>query len=630
MEDEDPSHYLGILPAIDLVKFTNGEDANLPTGPFIAEGGGVTWTYEVTNTGSAPLTDLVVTDPRLGAGADVVTCQATELDPGESTLCTANGSAELGQYANIASAIAVDPFGDQVGSLDPSHYFGAESGISLFKYTNGIDANEPPGPNIPEGDEVLWTYDVVEHGQTPLTEIELVDDQLGPITCPQDTLAVGAEMQCTATGTAERGQYANNATVTGIDAAENTVTDEDPSHYFGFVVEVDIEKFTNGEDADEPTGPEIPVGDPVTWTYEVTNPGDFALADIVVTDDQGVTPVFQGGDTNGDDLLDPSETWLYEATGTAELGQYANVGTVEGTNPVEVESTLTDSDPSHYIGIDVGTATLGDTVWLDENANGVQDGGEVGLQGARVTVADASASTAASPATLQATEVPVTVTTGSEGDYLVTELLAGDYTVTIDLNSVDPSLSLTTPGSVTVTLDVGETFLDADFGLVQPDEPQVNPGIDVVKTATPFQVLPGGTATYTYAVSNTGNVPLAGVRGSITDDKCSPVSYVSGDLNDNGLLDAAENGSAAETWIFTCSTILTEDTTNVVTVDGTPVLPDGTPIGDPVSASDEATVEVIDELPATGVAPIWMALAALLAAAGALILVANPRRLRSQ
>ena len=65
-------------------------------------------------------------------------------------------------------------------------------------------------------------------------------------------------MQCTATGTAERGQYANTATVTGIDAAENTVTDDDPSHYFGFIVEVDIEKFTNGEDADEPTGPADP------------------------------------------------------------------------------------------------------------------------------------------------------------------------------------------------------------------------------------------------------------------------------------------------------------------------------------------------------------------------------------
>ncbi len=57
----------------------------------------------------------------------------------------------------------------------------------------------------------------------------------------------------------------------------------------------------------------------------------------MVTDDQGVTPVFQGGDDNGDDLLDLEETWLYEATGTAEVGQYANVATVEGANPFEVE-----------------------------------------------------------------------------------------------------------------------------------------------------------------------------------------------------------------------------------------------------------------------------------------------------
>ena len=167
-----------------------------------------------------------------------------------------------------------------------------------------------------------------------MTNIVLEDDIIGTVTCPEDTLEVGAEMRCTATGTAERGQYANTATVTGIDSLEQTVTDEDPSHYFGFIVEVDIEKFTNGEDADEPTGPEIPVGDPVTWTYEVTNPGDFPVADVVVTDDQGVTPVFQGGDTNGDDLLDPGETWLYEATGTAEFGQYANVATVEGNQPV--------------------------------------------------------------------------------------------------------------------------------------------------------------------------------------------------------------------------------------------------------------------------------------------------------
>ena len=203
----------------------------------------------------------------------------------------------------------------------------------------------------------------------------------------------------------------------------------------------------------------------------VTNPGNLPAADVVVTDDQGVTPVFQSGDTNGDDLLDPSETWLYEATGTAELGQYANVGAVTATDPVEGETELTDSDPSHYIGFDAGTATLGDTVWLDENTNGVQDEGEVGIEGVRVTVASTSEAFALMSAVLQATDVPVSVTTGSEGDYLVTALLAGEYTVTIDLSSVEPGLSLTTPASVTVTLDIGETFLDADFGLAQPTEP---------------------------------------------------------------------------------------------------------------------------------------------------------------
>ena len=474
---EDPSHYLGIDPAIELVKFTNDDDANLPTGPLVAEGGDVTWTYEVTNTGTAVLSGLTVVDPRLGPDA-VVSCDDTELDPDESTLCTATGTAEVGQYVNVAIAVAEDPFGALVGSDDPSHYFGAASGISLFKYTNGVDANEPPGPFIAEGDEVVWTYDVVNTGNTAVSGIVLEDDQLGPITCPLDTLGVGEEMRCTATGTAERGQYANSATVTGVDEAGTTVSADDPSHYLGYVLAIDIEKSTNGEDADDPTGPQIPVGAPVTWTYEVTNPGDFAIRDVVVTDDQGVTPVFQSGDDNGDDLLDIDETWVYEATGTAEAGQYANVATADGFAAVEEDIQLTDSDPSHYIGVDEGSASLGDTVWLDNNRNGIQEAGEVGIPEALVTVDSGGAATAALAATIQATAVPVTVATGPDGDYLVTALAAGDYVVSLDLSSVDSALTLTTPASYSVTLQVGENFLDADFGLAQAQLPATGSDMD--------------------------------------------------------------------------------------------------------------------------------------------------------
>ncbi len=47
---------------------------------------------------------------------------------------------------------------------------------------------------------------------------------------------------------------------------------------------INIEKLTNGFDADNPTGPQIEVGDDVVWAYIVTNNGDIPLSNVVVTD----------------------------------------------------------------------------------------------------------------------------------------------------------------------------------------------------------------------------------------------------------------------------------------------------------------------------------------------------------
>ena len=106
---------------------------------------------------------------------------------------------------------------------------------------------------------------------------------------------------------------------------------------------IDIEKATNGEDADSVTGPEIEVGATVTWTYVVTNTGDADLADVAVTDDK-----LGAICTVGDLAVDASATCT--ATGTAALGQYANEGTVTGTDP-RAKVEVTDTDPSHYIGV---------------------------------------------------------------------------------------------------------------------------------------------------------------------------------------------------------------------------------------------------------------------------------------
>ncbi len=80
---------------------------------------------------------------------------------------------------------------------------------------------------------------------------------------------------------------------------------------------ISLEKSTNGFDADEPTGPEILVGDPVAWEYVVTNTGDEAVAEIVVIDDQGVTV------TCPNDRLGAGESMTCTAAGTAVLGSTA-------------------------------------------------------------------------------------------------------------------------------------------------------------------------------------------------------------------------------------------------------------------------------------------------------------------
>lgn len=117
--------------------------------------------------------------------------------------------------------------------------------MSIEKYTNGVDADDPPGPFIRVGDEVTWTYIVTNTGNLTLSDIEVTDDPAQDITCDTDTLAQGEQAVCTATGVAEPGQYANTATATAVDSYGDDVGPvTDPSHYFGDVADIEIQKFT--------------------------------------------------------------------------------------------------------------------------------------------------------------------------------------------------------------------------------------------------------------------------------------------------------------------------------------------------------------------------------------------------
>jgi hypothetical protein len=104
---------------------------------------------------------------------------------------------------------------------------------------------------------------------------------------------------------------------------------------------VDIEKSTNGEDADQAPGPTIPIGSPVTWRYVVTNTGTVPLTDILVVDDRGVTVSCPGT------TLAVGQSMTCTGTGVAAAGQYRNVGTVTAQS---IAGPVTASDASHYLG----------------------------------------------------------------------------------------------------------------------------------------------------------------------------------------------------------------------------------------------------------------------------------------
>ena len=90
---------------------------------------------------------------------------------------------------------------------------------------------------------------------------------------------------------------------------------------------IDIEKATNGQDADQAPGPQLQVGDAVEWTYVVRNTGDVALENIGVSDDQGVAVSCPS------DTLQPGQSMTCTGSGTAIAGQYSNFGTATGLSP---------------------------------------------------------------------------------------------------------------------------------------------------------------------------------------------------------------------------------------------------------------------------------------------------------
>jgi hypothetical protein len=107
-----------------------------------------------------------------------------------------------------------------------------------------------------------------------------------------------------------------------------------------------------------------------------------------------------------------------------------------------------------------GTGSIGNRVWLDMNANGVQDSGETGINGVTVQLLDSLGNVVAS------------TTTSGDGNYIFSNLAPGTYTISVDAATLPaggraPSFDVDgtgTANTATVQLAAGSNRTDVDFG----------------------------------------------------------------------------------------------------------------------------------------------------------------------
>ena len=324
-----------------------------------------------------------------------------------------------------AVATAVGEFTDRMIDVEALGCLTAPAFVAIEKSTNGVDADKEPGVYVNEGEPVVWDYFVRNTGGKVLYNVEVRDDKEGSI-CTIPQLEVGqsnvdAGVTCQASDVsvyADR-PYGNVATVTGNDQADGsgtTYTDSDPSHYYSYrpaAVGNYVWRDTNGngvQDAFETgvrnatvelydSGGTL-VGTTTTnengfYLFDDLQPGTYSLKFLTPAGYTGLTQQNNGNDETDSDA-NPS------------TGETATFSLASGQLDLTWDAGVTGVGPD---------ASLGDYVWEDSNANGIQDAGEPGIQGATVTLYK-----------IGGTEIGTT-TTDANGKYSFTGLEPSDYFV---------------------------------------------------------------------------------------------------------------------------------------------------------------------------------------------------------
>ncbi len=184
--------------------------------------------------------------------------------------------------------------------------------------------------------------------------------------------------------------------------------------------------------------------------YRNVNPDTQYYIEFITPYGSGMTYADQGGD----DALD-SDAGINKRTPLFTISANSQA---PGEDPDFDGNTLNNVNLSVDGGI-VTSATLGNYVWLDRYAEGIQDSNEVGISGVTVTLINETTGNT----------VAGTAITDADGKYLFEDLTPGDYHVEFDWSAVDYALH---PYRISPSLQGGDTTLDSNGGIVSGNTQQ--------------------------------------------------------------------------------------------------------------------------------------------------------------
>ncbi|MEU5258379.1 hypothetical protein [Amycolatopsis sp. NPDC021455] len=493
-----------ITPALTLAK-----DAT----PAVARAGDpITFTITVANAGDAPLTEVAVTDDRTPACAKAIGA----LPPQGTQTYTCTAPAPADDFATTATATGQDQLGRTVKVTD-------DAVVDVIHPAVALAVRAAPA-QVREGGTVTWTITAANTGDVPLTGVTVADDQVAECAKPLATLQPRAEQTYTCTTVAGATGFTNKPAVTGTDPTGRPV---EATAEAGFVVQHPAVAIT----ADVVGGP-FRVGDTVPFRISVRNTGDVPLTGLRVTDAQarstqvadaqatgpqaqptaGTRPSTSGPHTRVtgctqtvDGPLEPGATRDFGCTVTAPADDFTRTVRVTATAPVGPDVAA-----SANAAVDVIHPAVAITRTADP---------KVVRAGDTVTSA-------------------ITVTNTGDSvlrDVSVADPLAPDCTRS--LGSLEPQVKQT----YSCTQVAGEADFAATAKVTGTDATNrpvtataeipvdvIHPAVSITNDATPAQVRPGDTVTFTLVVANTGDVPLTDV--SVVDSRTPACAQTIGTL----------------------------------------------------------------------------------------------------